>query len=313
MAERSTTPLVIWRFRDGKPGHENQSAGLVQALAELFPLEVHELAAESRLAALGHWLGRRFPAGTGLPDPQFIIGAGHATHLPMLAARRARGGRILVLMQPSLPLRWFDLCLIPQHDNPVAAPNVLVTQGVLNRVRPAGEKQPGLGLILVGGPSKHHRWQEEPLRRCVQTLLERESQRHWRMTTSRRTPASWGAGLAPLLAQAQGRLELVPWEQTDADWLPEQLAQAAVVWVTADSVSMVYEALTAGGAVGILPVQEKKAGRVSRGLQQLIEGKRVVDFATWQQQGQYPLPQSFNEAQRCAAWIREQWLNDRSR
>lgn len=302
-------PVVIWRFLDGKPGHENQSAGLVQALAEQVPVEVHELPATGTPAAAGHWLRGRFPPGDGLPAPDLILGAGHATHLPMLAARRARGGRVVVLMKPSLPLRCFDLCLVPRHDAPPASGRVLVTEGVLNRVRSEVGKEVGSGLILVGGPSKHHGWGEAGLLAAIAELLAREPQRHWRLTNSRRTPATLLPALAPLAEQAAGRLELWPWERTGPDWLPDQLARAAVAWVTADSVSMVYEALTAGAAVGILPVPETRPGRVSRGLRQLIDERRVVELATWQQQGEYPVPQPFNEAQRCARWIVERWLN----
>lgn len=306
-------PVVIWRFIDGKPGHENQSAGLVQALAERLPVEVHELPATRPLAAAGHWLRGRFPPGDGLPTPDLLLGAGHATHLPMLAARRARGGRAVVLMQPSLPVRCFDLCLVPRHDAPPASDHILVTEGVLNRVRSEAGKEVGLGLILVGGPSKHHGWDEAGLVAAVGELLAREPQRHWRLTSSRRTPASLLPALAPLVEQAAGRLELWPWERTGPDWLPDQLARAAVAWVTADSVSMVYEALTAGAAVGILPVPERRPGRVSRGLRQLIDERRVAEFATWRQQGEYPTPQPFNEAQRCARWILERWLEPEDR
>ena len=302
-------PVIIWRFIDGKPGHENQSAGLVQALSERLPVEVHELPAAGRLASVRYWASGRFPPGEGRPSPDLILGAGHATHLPMLAARRARGGRVAVMMKPSLPLRCFDLCLVPRHDAPPASDHVLVTEGVLNRMRPAAEREADLGLVLIGGPSKHHGWDQAGLLAAIGELLVREPQRHWRLTTSRRTPPSWLSALAPLVEQAAGRLEVLPCAQTGPDWLPAQLARAAVAWVTADSVSMVYEALTAGAAVGILPLPEQRPGRVSRGLHQLIEERRVVDFTAWQQGAGYPVPRPFNEAQRCAHWILERWLN----
>ncbi|MFN3595388.1 MAG: ELM1/GtrOC1 family putative glycosyltransferase, partial [Thiobacillaceae bacterium] len=114
--------LTLWRLIDGKPGHEKQSLGLAQALQRLaaarwYDVRVHGTAFASVRAAL-QWALRRFPAGHGLPAPDLILAAGHATHLPALAARRAYGGRIVVLMRPSLPLALFDLCLIPAHDQP---------------------------------------------------------------------------------------------------------------------------------------------------------------------------------------------------
>src|SRR5574340_1756334 len=104
------SPLVVWVVSDGKPGHLNQSLGLAEALSRATPTEVHTLPA---LPALRAWLAllvQRIP-GIALRAPDLIIGAGHATHPPLPAARRARGGRAVVLMKPSLPRRWFDLCI----------------------------------------------------------------------------------------------------------------------------------------------------------------------------------------------------------
>jgi mitochondrial fission protein ELM1 len=114
-------PLTLWRITDGKPGHEKQTLGLCQAL-----LRQHEgrcFDVDVCRQPLLNWLMGRFPAGRSLPPPDLIIGAGHHTHFAMLAARRAFGGRCVVLMRPSLPLAWFDLCLIPRHDHPPVQAN----------------------------------------------------------------------------------------------------------------------------------------------------------------------------------------------
>ena len=43
MASRS---LRVWRFSDGRPGHETQSLGLLRALRRRLPLDVTDLPAE---------------------------------------------------------------------------------------------------------------------------------------------------------------------------------------------------------------------------------------------------------------------------
>ena len=134
-------PLVVWRLLDGKPGHESQSLGLARALERLTSVSVHDLPVRDIAAGPFGWLLRRFPAGRDLPDPDLIIGAGHATHWPLLCARRARGGRAVVLMKPSLPKRWFDRVVAPEHDGVRPGGNVIVTRGVLNAMR----------LLLSGG------------------------------------------------------------------------------------------------------------------------------------------------------------------
>ncbi len=128
-------PLIVWRFTDGKPGHDNQTQGLLAALRTHAPVDDFPIQIADCRAGLVACLTGRTASGLEAPDPDLIIGAGHATHLPMLNARRVRGGRVVVLMKPTLPTAWFDLCVIPAHDRTRHRENILVTHGVLNRVR----------------------------------------------------------------------------------------------------------------------------------------------------------------------------------
>lgn len=302
-------PLSVWRFIDGKPGHENQTAGLAQALQAQRPVEVHDIGVPNGLAAAGAGLVCWFPWGDTLPDPDLLLGAGHATHTPLLAARRARGGRAVVLMQPSLPCSWFDLCAIPLHDAPRPAENVFITQGVLNRVRPGAAKDPRQGLILIGGPSKHHRWAErDVLEQIAQIQARSAPQQRWRLTTSRRTPPGFITALNKIVDPA--RIDVVPFEQTDVEWLPAQLAWAGSVWVTADSVSMVYEALTAGAAVGLIDVPARAEDRIASGMQSLVDTEWVTSFSQWRSGAELRAPrQPFSEAARVAREIMQRWFS----
>ena len=54
--------LVIWRFSDGKAGHDNQSRGLCEALARLRPVDVVTLAPLPSGAALLTLTGASWPA-----------------------------------------------------------------------------------------------------------------------------------------------------------------------------------------------------------------------------------------------------------
>ena len=297
-------PLVVWRFSDGKAGHDGQSRGLVEALSRLRPVEAFTLEPLPTLTAITLWFNHYFPAWADLPAPDVLLGAGHRTHLSLLAARRAYRGRAVVLMQPSLPLSLFDLCLIPEHDTPPIRHNVWVTRGALNRMQPSTALESSRGLLLIGGPSAHFAWDHPSLYQQIAAIVAADPTLHWTLTTSRRTPEDFLDHL-PIFPT----LACVPFAETDPNWLPEQLAHAGQVWVTADSVSMVYEALTAGAAVGVLQVPVKQANRVSRGLEQLAAEGWVTRFAD-RLPGQ-PLPrpaQTFHEAERCARWIVEQWF-----
>lgn len=301
-----TKTCVIWRITDGKRGHERQTQGLVQALALMMPVVVTEFEAAPRWSALMHWLAGRFPEGRGKDAPDLIVGAGHGTHLTMLAAQRAYGGKTVVLMKPSLPLRWFDLCLIPEHDFVVDVSNVLSTRGAINAIQPSLEKDVTLGLILLGGLSAHYHWDEVWLLAQIRHVVTQTPSMKWILTTSPRTPASM---LERLHELQLGPLDVVSFQDAPADWLPRQLLRAAQVWVTPDSVSMMYEALTSGAAVGVFDLEGIGSGRVARGVEKLMRDGRVRGYADWQ--AGRPLPVSheeFNEAARCARWIKQNWF-----
>jgi len=307
-ADEYRHPLIVWRFTDGKPGHQNQSTGLLAALQHRLPVEDYLLPSLSPGTALRALLTGRLAAGGSLPAPDLLIGAGHATHLSLLAARRVRGGRTIVLMKPSLPAAWFDLCIIPAHDTPRVADSILVTRGVLNRVRYSADRDAGTGLILLGGPSAHVEWSTAAVVVQVRELLAHSPGVRWTLTTSRRTP---GTLLEQLAAEPALRGVVVPWEQTAPDWLPDRLARASHVWVTQDSVSMIYEALTSGAAVGLLNVPWRdERDRLARGVAQLVQDGLVTGFDAWQHGRELQPPaEPFDEAARCAAWIARTWLS----
>lgn len=305
--------FVIWRFLDGKPGHENQTLGLINALSSLASLKVCTLSCSvtSPWKLLLYWLQGCYPPGDDLPNPHLLVGAGHSTHMPMLAARKRWGGRIVVLMKPSLPLRFFNLCIIPEHDNVSTdtAATILTTRGVLNRITPSQNKDANRGLILIGGPSSHHGWDDNRMVTQLQQIFNRnkESSFRWVLSTSRRTPASFLQYLQK--NSLPKNLEIVSWTEIDGEWLPAQLGRASKVWVSQDSVSMVYETLTSGAACGLLSVPAKRNSRITKGLETLVINGLVTPFELWQTGKPLSVAQSeFNETARCAHWIYEQWM-----
>lgn len=301
-------PLVVWRFIDGKAGHDHQTQGLTEALARLRPVEAVVLKPLPAIAALKvlPW-GRAPPDWLAAPPPDLALGAGHGTHLSLLAARRGCGGKAVVLMRPSLPLGCFDLCLIPEHDSPPARPDVIATRGALNRIRPSSALEANRGLLLIGGPSAHFGWDSAGLYRQIAAILTATPQVQWTLTTSRRTPLDFPQGLP---TGSIGRsLTVIPVVETGPDWLPAQLARAGQAWVTADSVAMVHEALTAGAAVGILELPARRSSRVSRGVDRLAVDGWVTTFADWTRRpALHRPPGSFDEAERCARRIVARWF-----
>lgn len=287
--------MVLWLIVDGKPGHENQSVGLAEAIGRRVECGVHRVSLAGRRGVVGRV--RAAVAGSaGLPTPDVVIGAGHATHGAILWLARKHGARSVVLMKPSLPLAWFDVVIAPEHDFPAgrAGGNVILTKGALNRVTAGGGGRRGK-LILIGGPSKTHGWDGEQMLGMLAKATDRGG---WELTDSRRTPAGF-------LDEAAGTLvgvECISHEDTPDGWVPEKLAAAKEVWVTEDSVSMVYEALAGGAKVGLLPVPRlKKHSRVLAGVDRLVAEGFVTAFADWEEtQRLREPPEVLAEADRCA-------------
>jgi mitochondrial fission protein ELM1 len=298
--------VTAWIIADGKAGHEKQSRGLIQALGELLPVEEWVLSSPFR-SSFFHWLSGKFPKGEALPPPDLIVATGHATHLPALAARRAYGGKLVVLMKPSFPLGWFDLCLLPAHDGVAQRPNLIVTRGALNQMQRSQSPEADRGLFLIGGPSKQFSWADQTMSKQVLAVAEADSEVSWTLTTSRRTPLSF----LPLLGQrAPANLEIVPLDDTGPEWVAKRLQEAGTAWISEDSVSMTYEALTAGCRVGLLEsAMRGSAGRVSKGIEALRRDGWVTRFSDWQSNGELgSAPVGFNEARRCAEAVVERWF-----
>lgn len=295
------TPLVVWIIRDGKPGHLNQSRGLAEALARILPTDILVIPAVSRGQAMWRLLSRCWPAAD-LPQPDLILGAGHATHLSLLAARRATGSPVAVLMKPSLPRRWFDFLIVPAHDQIEADARTFVSHGALNRITPVLGPDPARaqrGLILVGGESRHFEWNSDAIATQIRSVLARSPERRWTLTTSRRTPDDFVSRLPRFDA-----LEVVPHTATSPDWLPARLAESGTVWVTPDSVSMMTEALTAGADVGVFDLPVNPKSRVGWAVAELADAHRITRFIQWCAHGSlYPNTVPLAEADRCANWI----------
>ena len=304
-------PRVVWVISDNKPGHANQSLGLAEALARTEPTTIHRVPALPAWRAWLAFLLKRLP-GKALPKPDLVIGAGHATHLTLLAARRALGARIVVLMKPSLPRAWFDLSIIPQHDGIAADAHTLVSEGALNRIRPTTLSQSTgdnahQGLLLIGGTSPHFEWDSDAIQVQIKSILARTPDTHWTLATSRRTPEDFLPELPPY-----PNLTIVPHTATSPDWLPAQLVHSRTVWVTPDSASMVFEALTAGADVGVFDLPVKPKSRVGWAIAHLADAQRITRFVAWCAHGKlHPNLHPLAEADRCADWILN-WLKKKN-
>ncbi len=255
---RIKKPLVVWRFIDGKSGHEKQTAGLISQLEKHLNIATTNIGCRSVTTNLKEIILKRYVPGLGIQKPDILLGAGHSTHLEMITAKLKYGGKSIIIMKPTLPYFMFDLCLIPKHDKPPTRKNIIVSEMPLP---PAGSNRQideNLGVFLIGGSGRHFEWSDQLIADKIENIVRHnfKSEIKWKLTTSRRTPDSF---LAELRKRNLENIEVLDYKDTPSDWVESQLEVCGQTWVTQDSYSMICEAVNACRRVGILELKSKQS------------------------------------------------------
>lgn len=264
---------------DGKAGHRSQALGLFQAMqrqkanATFEEVSIHDLPIFSLINA---FFSSKKTLFKQVPD--FIFGVGSHTHFRVwLLGKIFKKAKTVILMKPNLPIAWFDYAVIPEHDGIPANSRVIVTRGALNPIRNENRHQKARILIALGGSSKRHQWNQEKVLLSVQQIVELNPNSEIILTTSRRTPAEF---IDILRQQSFAQyLQICPVEQTPQGWIFEEMQKAEAVWVTEDSVSMIYEALTAGCRVGVIAMDRIKQDRITNSVDVLLEKKFIANVS----------------------------------
>jgi mitochondrial fission protein ELM1 len=279
---QTDTCLVI---TDGRAGNVRQARALAAAMG--FEDAPH-------LALVPHapwrWMAPRVAPGSAMAygrafsnalssPPAVAIGCGRQA---ALATRllRARGARVVQILDPRMPASQWDVVVAPEHDG-LAGDNVVALVGSLNPVDDAWLAeahaafsilaplaQPRVALLL-GGESDYvpgydavtlthdlHRL-ADALRRDGGTLLA---------TTSRRTPGTWCDALRAQSRDIPGLRWFAPTHAgfDDAENpYPGLLAWADRIVCTADSVNMLSEACATRAPVHVLG-SERVRGRLQQ-------------------------------------------------
>jgi len=323
-------PLSVVAYFDGRPGHEKQTRGILHALSAMTPVEVDfKRVSVAPAAYVKNWaayfvsflLPRQRQSDDNVSHFDLIIGTGSHTHIPMLLAKKSRSSRscqqqhLVTCMTPDVLLRKnFDLCFVPAHDEPAPEDNIFITVGPPNTLSYEGKHQDDRGLILVGGVDiKSHIWKSEEVVAKIRIIINRNTALHWTISSSPRTPEDTCQSLEKMTASLE-KVSFYRATATPPGWIEEQYAQNRTVWVTADSISMVYEALTAGCSVGVLPVEwVRPDNKFDKSLNFLIQQGMIITFDAWQQGTSMPdrKDELLNESKRCAEEILRRWWPDR--
>ncbi len=302
--------MKITVFLEGSPGHEKQSLAVVKALQSLVDVDVERIQLPKvHVVRRIIDICRLFLLPDGgcshtLDGTDLVIGTGSRTHAALLSCKKKYKIPAVTCMTPELYLRrMFDLLLVPKHDDVgVGAGNVFLTDGppVLSDNQLPREMH--TGLILLGGvDQRSHDWRTSEVISYISTIIERCKDMHWTISSSPRTPEDTVHELVEI-EKKYPQATFFHYKDTPKGWVEEQYSKAHIAWVTADSMSMIYEAITAGCRVGVLPVKWKKnENKFLRSLQNLYEQGYAAPLDMSEEKCMITLePVDFDEAQRCA-------------
>ena len=252
---------VIWRFTDGKAGHDKQSLALVDSLMNQTKCRLFDFNVQGQRNPILNIIFKNYKLPEGITKPDIAIGAGHKTHLHLLAIKRCFNAKIVVIMKPSIPLIFFDLCIIPKHDGIKNGPNIINTQSSLVKFNSNLKKKENTGLILIGGPSKHYFWDSKTVLEEICKISKKFKFRKLLLSTSRRTPFDFLDQLNELNIPD---IKVYEYSKIKSDWLDKHINKVKNIWVTNDSYSMVTEALASGADVDIIGLKVKQDSKLSK-------------------------------------------------
>ncbi len=227
------------------------------------------------------------PEAVAEPLPRLIIGCGGAG-ASLAAALRRPGVKAVAIQNPRINLQKFDLVIAARHDG-ITGPNVIVTRNALHRVtaarlaieaehwRPilAGIPRPFVAVLLGGSNGRYRFGAAEARTLAAQLAAMMETDRvGLALTPSRRTSPEVVAILRDSLAPRGAWI----WDGTAENPYFGMLALADAIIVTADSVSMVSEAVATAAPV-LLARLPGRSARIGAFMDAMLEDGRVRNFA----------------------------------
>lgn len=290
--------IVIWIISDQRRGHFNQSIALGNAISKLRKVDQYVLNVDITARSYILFAKSFYTEGFKLPRPDLIIATGHKTHITALYSRLIFGGRIIVIMRPSLMACLFDLILLPNHDRLKNGRNVISFEGALSRISPSLNNKISQCIIILGGPSRHYKFNIDNLIVALRNIRKKCGETKFVVTNSPRTPKD---------STDQIRLHFentfIPWQSFEDGAVQIEMKRSSQIWVTEDSSSMVYDALSAGAPVGILEVPRRGDSKLSRSVDRIIERGFATTYYEWQNTNCLKPSPLLNEAKRCALQV----------
>ena len=295
--------LNIWLILDGKRGHEKQIEDLAFSINKKIKTNITKIKKISFLNTILNFLRIVNDPCKYFPQPDLIIAAGHQTHFDALQKKNRYGGKIILIMKPSIPSFLFDLLIISSHDNIFWKKNTLTIDGTVNKIKNKNKQEKNSGLILLGGPSKNYLWSNKEVIDQINNILNLNPKLKFTIATSRRTPRE-------LISEnkfTHKNYLIVSHESVPHNWLENNIGKYQVSWVTQDSISMLYELIASGSIVNIIKLQGKNRKFEKLFLQ--LEHQRKINYLYSRKSLDRLSKNNKSSAEYCAEFIIKKFIN----
>lgn len=273
----------IWVLTDHRMGNAHQALALADKLSDEYQVKHIKY---NLLVYLPNYFLSFFPvhinkhllqeliAEITEEIPDIIISAGRRTaslaaylkkfSLAETRASRSRTKKIKVIqiMRPNTNPLWFDLIILPQHDNyKYSLPNVVRIIGALNNVRSTmPETRAAFRLnypnikdfiaVIIGGSSKKYNFTNADAKLLIQSLsiISENHSLPLFVTFSRRTPTHVKTKFKQVFSEPH---IIYDFEENVPNPYPAIIGEAQYIIITADSISMCSEAASTGTPIYI--------------------------------------------------------------
>ena len=247
---------------DGKPGHVNQSIALAKHLNCDYDVVIVRYNFPGA-KGLSYCLDRMHLYCNALFRADYknvpyaaVVSAGSATYYANRTLAKLIGCWSIAVMFPRGYRLDFDLIIAQNHDHPPTRTNILKLPVNLSYSRPEGFVLPKAGerymSFIVGGDSSHGQLLPDRLKKQIDLILKQFPQHKMWLTTSRRTSPE----VESMLSSYQYDYAVF-YSREQINPIPDFLEHSDIVFITADSSSMISEALANGqAAVEVLPVSD---------------------------------------------------------
>jgi len=261
----AVNPGRILILSDGKPGHVNQSIAFARHVG--YDYDVVSVRFKKRIGKalsylfdrVGIYTRRLFDTEIVVGEYRAVVSAGSETYYANRTLAKQLKCKAIAIMLPRSYRFCFDLIVAQQHDNPPSRVNIVSVPINLSYVEPQGIVKPQTGRkyisLIVGGDSQYGRLDSLLLKSQIDKIFRLFPEHKVWMTTSRRTPKVVEEMLREFIYE-----RAVYYSQEAVNPIPDFLQHSEYVFLTADSSSMISEAVSFGvSCIEVLPFSEESA------------------------------------------------------